>query len=211
MNHMSQKSAKYTWHKQYSRNIHLGLIFTLIFLSFAFYSVPRFYAGKKVIPLPDKVIFVTPPVTEHMKKSAEPTIPKIPVASEEDDVLVDYDPDEFTYNPNELEGMAPPEPEVEEVPVYVESWMLMNPPKVLKKVEPIYPEMARRIDISGTVVCEIIIGKDGRVEKAKVIKSIAMLDEAALKAVRQWVFTPGMQRDNPVRVKMTVPFQFTLK
>jgi TonB family protein len=54
-----------------------------------------------------------------------------------------------------------------------------------------------------------LIDKKGNIEKAEILKSVPMLDEAALAAAWQLKFTPGKQRDRFVKVWMAVPFNFT--
>ena len=60
------------------------------------------------------------------------------------------------------------------------------------------------------MIIEAIIGKDGSVKDAKVLRSVALLDQAALDAVRQWKFTPTLLNNQPVEVVMTVTVNFTL-
>ena len=59
-------------------------------------------------------------------------------------------------------------------------------------------------------IIEATIGPDGAVKDAKVLRSIPLLDQAALDAVRQWQFTPTLLNGVPVPVIMTVTVQFTL-
>src|SRR5690606_15441624 len=62
-------------------------------------------------------------------------------------------------------------------------------PTKIKHVDPVYPEIAMQAKVRGVIVAEIRIGTDGSVEDAKILRSIPLLDEAALDAVRQWRFT----------------------
>ena len=77
-------------------------------------------------------------------------------------------------------------------------------------VRPEYPPIAISARVSGSVLIEAIIGTDGQVRDAKVLRSIPLLDEAALKAVRQWRYTPTLLNGIPVSVIMTVTVTFTL-
>jgi len=61
------------------------------------------------------------------------------------------------------------------------------------------------------VIIEATIGVDGRVLDAKVLRSIPLLDAAALEAVKQWVYTPTTLNGQPVPVIMTVTVNFTLQ
>jgi protein TonB len=71
--------------------------------------------------------------------------------------------------------------------------------------------LSKKAGIQGNVVITVTIGKDGRVEDAKVFKSIPMLDDAALKAAKKCIFKPAKQRDKFVKVKMNIPFNFKLR
>ncbi len=95
------------------------------------------------------------------------------------------------------------------IPIYE----LEKEPTAVKKVEPKYPELARKGQVEGAVMVEIVIGLDGKVESAVVIeaKPKGYFDDAALEAARQWEFTPAMQRDKPVKVRMSLPFIFKLQ
>ncbi len=98
----------------------------------------------------------------------------------------------------------------EEPPIFdprIESY-----PAPTKKVQPVYPEIAIRGRIEGTVHLRVLVGKDGMVRKAVVIKTDnSILERSALDAVNQWRFTPGMMGKDPVPVWMTIPFRFRLK
>src|SRR5947208_484661 len=59
-----------------------------------------------------------------------------------------------------------------------------------KHVDPIYPPIAQTARVQGIVILEATIGVDGRVTDVKVLKSVPLLDQAALDAVRQWTYTP---------------------
>jgi TonB family protein len=83
------------------------------------------------------------------------------------------------------------------------------PPKKIKDVPPVYPALAQSAHISGAVTIEATIGTDGKVVDAKVVRSIPMLDEAALDAVRQWEYLPTMLNGVPVPVLVTVTVNFT--
>ncbi len=89
--------------------------------------------------------------------------------------------------------------------VYVETL-----PEALYKVAPSYPEDARRANIDGTVMVQALIGKDGHVKDTRITKSIPMLDDAAVRAVRQWTFVPAKSKGKPVAVWVAVPVKFSL-
>ena len=87
----------------------------------------------------------------------------------------------------------------------------IKPPEKIRHVNPQYPPIAQSARVQGVVIIEATIGPDGNVQDAKVLRSIPLLDEAALLAVRQWQFTPTLLNGFPVPVIMTVTVNFTLR
>jgi TonB family protein len=87
----------------------------------------------------------------------------------------------------------------------------IKPPVRLVNVNPVYPEDARAAGVEGLVVLQIAIGEDGSVIEALVLRSIPMLDQAAIDAVIQWVYQPTLLNGMPVEVEMTVTINFTLR
>ena len=83
-------------------------------------------------------------------------------------------------------------------------------PTQISKVQPVYPLEARQARVQGIVIMEAIIGFDGRVTDVKVLRSVPLLDQAAVDAVRQWVYTPTLLNGAPVPVIMTVTVTFNL-
>lgn len=85
-------------------------------------------------------------------------------------------------------------------------------PVLIKKVDPQYPEIARRARIQGIVILEAVITKTGTVEDVRVLRSLhPILDQSAISAVKQWKYQPAMLNDRPVKVYFTVTVNFTLK
>ena len=84
-------------------------------------------------------------------------------------------------------------------------------PHKIKDATPVYPAMAKSAHVAGVVTVEATIGPDGKVVDAKVVRSIPLLDQAALDAVRQWEYTPTLLNGVPVPVLVTVKINFTLK
>ena len=84
-------------------------------------------------------------------------------------------------------------------------------PKKIVHVTPDYPEMARRVRVGGTVILEAILDVTGKVERVRVLRSVALLDDAAIRAVQQWRYTPTELNGVPVPVLMTITVQFSLQ
>lgn len=85
-----------------------------------------------------------------------------------------------------------------------------RPPRLLRQVKPEYPNPAFVRKIEGVVVIEILIDESGRVVRARVTRSIPLLDAAAVAAVREWVFAPALQGGRPVATLATAPVSFHL-
>ena len=87
----------------------------------------------------------------------------------------------------------------------------IKPPKLIKKVDPVYPEIARQARVEGVVILECTTDIYGRVQNIKVLRSIPLLDQAAIDAVRQWVYEPMIINGRPRGVIFTVTVTFKLK
>jgi protein TonB len=83
-----------------------------------------------------------------------------------------------------------------------------RPPRLLSLVKPKYPNDAFVKKTEGTVMIEIVVDVRGRVVRARVVRSVPGLDEAALQAVRQWVFTPALHAGRPVATRAMAPISF---
>ena len=78
-------------------------------------------------------------------------------------------------------------------------------PGLIRKVEPLYPSIARTARLQGTVVLDAVILKDGSVSDVTVVKSAnPIFDKAAMDALKKWRFSPGSQ---DVIMSLTVHFQ----
>ncbi|MCG2816292.1 MAG: energy transducer TonB [Candidatus Aminicenantes bacterium] len=87
----------------------------------------------------------------------------------------------------------------------------MAPPKRIKMVEPVYPEKARQARVEGIVILGVRIDQTGRVKEAKIYRSKdPLINEAAIAAVKQWVFEPFFLKGKPVDVVFTVTVNFML-
>ena len=76
---------------------------------------------------------------------------------------------------------------------------------------PVYPAIAQAARVAGLVIIQATIGVDGAVVDATVLKSVPLLDQAALAAVRQWRYTSTRLNGEPVAVIMTVTVNFELR
>ena len=86
----------------------------------------------------------------------------------------------------------------------------MKYPEKLRDVRPVYPQIAISAHVEGRVIIEAIVAVDGKVKDARILRSIPLLDRAALDAVNQWVFSPTLLNGVPVPVIITVSVDFKL-
>jgi protein TonB len=81
---------------------------------------------------------------------------------------------------------------------------------LLQKTVPVYPPIAKAARVSGTVVLQATISKTGSIENLRIISGPAMLQQAALDAVKSWRYRPYLLNNDPVEVETTVNVIFTL-
>jgi len=200
---------------EYPLNLQLGITITLVLMIGLFAFVKglevRPYSSRTEFEVLQENVDVT---VKDVEEPPPPPKPKVEVeeATSEEEAEVEEKLDIApTTEFNELE--APPPPVSEET---FEFWAVEKKPEVVKRVQPRYPELARRAGIEGQVFVRVLVGEDGRVIRAEIygarpaeVKDV--LGPAALEAAQQFVFTPGMQRDKPVKVWVMIPFQFRLE
>jgi TonB family protein len=90
----------------------------------------------------------------------------------------------------------------------------VTPPQVVRRVDTKYTDAARRAKVQGTVVVECVVNTDGTVGSVRVVRSLDTvygLDEEALKAAKQWRFTPGTRMSVPVPVLISLEMTFSLR
>jgi protein TonB len=75
----------------------------------------------------------------------------------------------------------------------------------------VYPPIAASAKVSGVVIVEATIGSDGRVNEVRVLRSIPLLDQAAMEAVRQWEFQPTLLNGAPISIVMSMTVNFALQ
>lgn len=81
---------------------------------------------------------------------------------------------------------------------------------LVKRSEPVYPQIAKEARVSGSVVIQATISKTGQVENARVVNGPTMLRQAALDAVKTWRYRPYLLDGQPVEVETTVNVVFSL-
>jgi protein TonB len=134
-------------------------------------------------------------------------------------------PDYEAFEMDNMEAASPPEPAEEPTQVAAlpsEANMTPEPsPSGIREAIPLYrdnpppryPRIARRRGYEGTVVLEVLVNKEGKVSDYRIIQSCghSVLDKAAMKSIRDWLFEPGMRGDKKVEMWVKVPIRFELK
>jgi TonB family protein len=85
----------------------------------------------------------------------------------------------------------------------------LRPPTKIRDVKPVYPPLARQAGVTGVVILEVVIDTDGNVGEARVLRSIPLLDQAALDAVKDWKYVPTQMNGTAIPVIMTVTVNFS--
>lgn len=83
-------------------------------------------------------------------------------------------------------------------------------PEKTEGVAPLYPQLAREAGVEGTVMVQALIDASGRVVDTRIVKSIPMLDAAAMDCVRKWRFKPARSNGQPIAVWVGCPVRFSL-
>ena len=112
-------------------------------------------------------------------------------------------------------GPPPPPPPPPPMPPFVDGVQAIRiggaikTPTKIRDVMPVYPPEALDANVAGMVIVEALIDAQGNVHNTQVLRSIPMLDQAALDAVKQWQFVPTLLNGVAVPVVMTVTVNFT--
>ena len=111
----------------------------------------------------------------------------------------------------QIRGEIPKDDQIPDAGVFI---AFEQPPQLVKRVQPVYPEMARQAAVGGKVIVQFYVDKKGDVKQAKIIKADPKglgFEEAAVEAVMKWKFTPALQRENPVGVWVAQTISFTVE
>jgi periplasmic protein TonB len=108
-----------------------------------------------------------------------------------------------------IEAPVPPSPPLPQGPV--RAAQLPELPRKVVDVHPLYPEIARSARVEGTVILEAVLDTSGRITQLRVLRSVPLLDQAAIDAVRQWRYTPSTYNGRAVSVLMTITVHFSLQ
>lgn len=196
------------WDDYYAVYFRYSFIAALILTNLFFLVLPREFLSGGVYKLRKETSTISEELPPELEKLAEPpqaAKPQLPVATEnpeevEATTIAKTDFPEITRKPTETD-----------IPV-VPFWAVEVKPQTKSIPKPKYPELARQAGIEGQAVIDALVDIDGKVIDAKIRTSSGnkSLDEAALSAARGAEFTPAKQRDQFVRVWVSIPFKFSL-
>ena len=150
------------------------------------------------------------PITRQEIQKQEAPKPQLAEVIEADDEEV-ADTVELAETGLDITEIPPPIQVEEEI----EFFKVEIKPIVLSRIKPKYPPIAKKSGLEGAVIIEFVVDTTGEVLKgsAKVVSARpeGVFEEAALKAIYQWKFSSGQQRDRKVRVRWQQPIRFKLK
>ena len=109
---------------------------------------------------------------------------------------------------NEAEFTPPPDAKLVPLRVNIAAGLAVG--MILKKVPPVYPPIASAARVSGTVVLQAVINKEGDIANLHVVSGPPMLQQASLDAVKQWTYRPYLLNGQPVEVQTTINVIFSL-
>ncbi|MEQ9307842.1 MAG: energy transducer TonB [Balneolaceae bacterium] len=213
-----RKQAGVDLRRSYNLLLQFGLIVALLFI-IGLVKINLYSAPPQAIAIEEQEEVVMEEViqTKQIETPPPPPRPPVPVEVPNDEIIedeiLDLDAELDLDGPLDLPPPPPPsDDEEEDFFVVVETMPQLQGglADLQRKVR--YPEMARRAGIEGRVTVQFIVNEQGRVENPRVIRGIGGgCDEAALEAVKQAKFSPGMQRGRPVRVQYSLPIVFRLQ
>jgi TonB family protein len=111
--------------------------------------------------------------------------------------------------------LPPPPPTEAELKEFAKGAVIaigeIKPPRLIREVPPVYPEIARQSFVRGTVVLGVRVDTHGRVTDVKVLKSIPLLNKAAVDAVKQWIYEPFILDGKPMPVVFSLNVVFHMR
>lgn len=202
-------SANDTFKAQYHRSLRAAAVAAVLLATVMVWLSPRYTAQpyrlrNEVMTITEiEVEFI---VEEPPEVAAPPRLmPEIEAALEDD--------------PSALDTIEIPGfddifmPDVNPAPVTDTGFVASSAkPRLISRPKPHYPEVARLAQVEGTVVVKVLVGVDGQVSAAEIVRGVhPLLNNAALKAARECLFVPGQQRELKVPTWVAVPYNFRLR
>jgi protein TonB len=185
----------------------------------------RLAVATKVIPVPPEIVATVPAprvapnlpnVVAPATLEEPPDVPTPPVGSFVPDLppggIGPIDPN--LLGPPGIPMPRPPSPPLVEARPAAQILRVgqgIREPKRIAGAPPEYPAFARASHVQGVVMLEAVINERGAIERVKVLKSVPLLDAAAIAAVKEWRYTPTLLNGVPISVLMTITINFTLQ
>ena len=193
---------------EHPRILRTAVLLALLIHAVAFVATPSFtvepYELREDGPPP-----ITPVVVSWERSEAAPPAPKPPIVREFEpstDAPDDATIDDTSFDPL---GAAPVDPVPQGTSRVLDVFEV--PPKLVLRIRPVYPELAKQAELEGVVGLLIVVDEAGNVVSADVVRSVPGLDRAAIEAILQWKYEPALQRDVPVRVRIFQSVRFRLR
>lgn len=166
-------------------------------------------------PPPPPIRRATEPLQPVTNSNAAPLVTPSQITPEP---LIEAGFENNTSVPGLIDGVvdrtlmaAPPPATPPQPPAPMRAGDKIRIPAKTRNVDPVYPPIAQAARVQGIVIIEATINETGAVTNARILRSVPLLDQSALDAVRQWQFTPSLLNGAPVPVIMTVTVNFTLR
>ncbi len=206
---------------RYQKNVELGLVLSLTIITLVFMFSKRLEFDVEVTaPPPDSLIVEEIPITQQVRRPPPPARPSIPVEDPDVDVEEDLAFSDFDEIDWSMEAPPPPPTSIEEE--VVDFFAVEQAPQMSGGVQALYrylqendmyPDMARQAGIEGDVIIQFIVDTDGHpidvVVSAERPEGLGF-GELGVQAIQAQMFSPGFQRDRPVRVRMQQVIRFRL-
>ncbi len=210
---MVRKKPEVDLRLKYKQTFEAALIISLALMIVAFKFFPDVSPPKKILKVEQEIVDVEDiDITKQENRPPPPPRPPIPIEAPSDEALDDVEIMSSELQPTED---APPPPREEDEEIYfVAVEDLPEPVGGIAAIQAavVYPEIAKRAGVEGTVYVEAFVDESGIVTRTSVVKGIgAGCDEAAQSAVMKTRFKPGKQRGKPVKVRMSIPIRFRLQ
>ena len=217
-----RKTEEANLREEYPVWIQLGLVVALSILLIGFsWDLQNQQQFKVDLEEQDVVEMEEVQQTKQEVKPPPPPKPPVPMEVPNDEIIEDQNVDfdaslDLDESLDTSQGPPPPddgeEEEEQEVFVVVEDSPELMGGLAALQGEVQYPEFAKKAGIEGRVFVQFVVDEDGNVQNPKVTRGVhKLLNEEAIRAVKQMKFKPGKQRGKPVKVQMSLPVTFRLK
>ena len=207
--------------KQYPLYVQIGLVLSLTLLIVAF-RVNMSTQSSFEVQMEEQETVDMKQIQQTQQEKEPPPPPKPPVPQEvPNDEVIEQDDVDFDASldmDQELDvGEGPPgddEEEEEEQEIFM---VVENQPELKGGMKALqesveYPEFAKKAGIEGRVIVQFVVNEQGNVQNPKVTRGVhKLLNEEAIKAVKEQSFKPGKQRGEAVKVQMSLPVTFRLQ